>query len=200
MTKIHAIRTGWVQVRQAQMAGKGHGLARMTKMLTDKDWTEWLPIYAWAIERGDGVVLVDTGETARVHELGYHPRWHPFYRRAARFKVAPEDELGPQLRELGMKAADVRHVILTHLHTDHAGGLAHVVGSKTWVHAAEYKRAQGMMGRLNGYLPNRWPKWWQPESGEEPGEKGQDHHRRLLPGQPRPRRLGLHPALQRAQT
>lgn len=164
MTKIHAIRTGWVQVRQAQMAGRGHGIARMANMLTDKDWTDWLPIYAWAIERGDGVVLVDTGETARVHELGYHPRWHPFYRRAARFKVAPEDELGPQLRELGMKAADVRHVILTHLHTDHAGGLAHVVGSKTWVHAAEYKRAQGMMGRLNGYLPNRWPKWWQPEA------------------------------------
>lgn len=163
MTKIHAIRTGWVQVRQAQMAGKGHGLARMTNMLTDKDWTEWLPIYAWAIERGDGVVLVDTGETSRVHELGYHPRWHPFYRRAARFKVAPEDELGPQLRALGMKAADVRHVILTHLHTDHAGGLAHVVGCRTWVHADEFKRAQGMMGRLNGYLPNRWPKWWEPD-------------------------------------
>ncbi len=67
MTKIHAIRTGSVQVRQAQMVGKGHGLSRVTNMLTDKDWTEWLPIYAWAIERSDGVVLVDTGETARVH-------------------------------------------------------------------------------------------------------------------------------------
>jgi N-acyl homoserine lactone hydrolase len=163
MAKIHAIRTGSVQVRHAQMVSKGHGMARVANMLLDKEWTEWLPIYVWAIEQGDSVVLVDTGETARVHEPGYHPRWHPFYRRAARFKVAPEDELGPQLRELGIKAGDVRDVILTHLHTDHAGGLRHVVGSRTWVHEAEWKGAQGPIGQLKGYLPNRWPKWWQPD-------------------------------------
>lgn len=163
MAKIHAISTGYVQVRHAQMSSKGHGLARVANMLLDKQWTEWLPIYVWVIERGDGVVLVDTGETARVHEPGYHPRWHPFYRRAARFKVAPEEELGPQLRALGIGAGDVRHVILTHLHTDHAGGLRHVIGCRTWVHEAELTGAQGMMGRLKGYLPNRWPKWWQPD-------------------------------------
>jgi len=164
MTKIHAIRTGAVQVRQAQMVGKGHGLSRVTNMLTDKDWTEWLPIYAWAIERSDGVVLVDTGETTRVHERGYHPEWHPFYRRAVHFRVAPEDELGPQLRAIGIKTGDIREVILTHLHTDHAGGMHHVVGARTRVHAAELRRAKGLMGRLNGYLHHRWPKWWQPEA------------------------------------
>ncbi len=162
MARIHAISTGLVQVRQAQRTGKGHGVTRVVNMLIDKEWTEWLPIYVWVIEQGNGVVLVDTGETARVHELGYHPRWHPFYRRAARFRVAPEDELGPQLHALGIKAGDVRAVILTHLHTDHAGGLAHVVGCPTLVHAAEFASAKGLMGRLNGYLPNRWPKWWQP--------------------------------------
>jgi glyoxylase-like metal-dependent hydrolase (beta-lactamase superfamily II) len=164
MAKIHAIRTGLVQVRQAQASSKGHGMARVVNMLTDHEWTDWLPIYAWAIEQGSRVVLVDTGETARVHEPGYHPGWHPFYRRAARFKVAPEDELGPQLRAHGIEASDVSDVILTHLHTDHAGGLRHVVGSRTWVAPTELKRAQGFMGRLNGYLPHRWPKWWQPEA------------------------------------
>ncbi len=166
MAKIHAIRTGWVQVRQAQMSSKGHGIARAINMLTDQEWTDWLPIFAWAIEQSDGVILVDTGETSRVHEAGYHPRWHPFYRRAVRFGVTPEDELGPQLRAIGMSARDVRGVILTHLHTDHAGGLAHVVGCKTWVHAAELRRAQGIGGRINGYLPNRWPKWWAPQALE----------------------------------
>jgi glyoxylase-like metal-dependent hydrolase (beta-lactamase superfamily II) len=152
-----------VQVRKAQASSKGHGVARIVNMLIDNEWTDWLPIYAWAIEHGNRVVLVDTGETSRVHEPGYHPSWHPFYRRASRFKVAPEDELGPQLRALGMQASDVSDVILTHLHTDHAGGLRHVVGCRTWVDRSELKRGQGLMGRLNGYLPNRWPKWWQPE-------------------------------------
>ena len=164
MTRIHAIRTGSVQVRQAQMSSKGQGMARMANLLIDPEWTEWLPIYAWLIEHRDGVVLVDTGETARVHELGYHPRWHPFYQRAVRFRIAPEEELGPQLRALGIKPGDVRDVVLTHLHTDHAGGLSHVVGARTWVHPGELKRAQGLMGMLNGYLPHRWPRWWQPKA------------------------------------
>src|SRR5256885_3692821 len=129
MPKIYAIRTGLVQVRQAQMESRSEGIARITDMLFDKEWTQWLPIYAWVIEHDEGIIVVDTGETSRVHDRGYHPPWHPFYRRAARFSVQPQEELGPQLRALGIAAREVRHVVLTHLHTDHAGGLAHVAGA-----------------------------------------------------------------------
>jgi glyoxylase-like metal-dependent hydrolase (beta-lactamase superfamily II) len=132
-------------------------------MLFDPSWTEWLPVYAWIIEHDEGIILVDTGETSRVHEKGYHPSWHPFYRRAARFSVHPDEEIGPQLRALGIFPRDVRQVVLTHLHTDHAGGAAHVTGSKSWVSKGEWKTASGFAGRLEGYLPHRWPKWWQPE-------------------------------------
>jgi N-acyl homoserine lactone hydrolase len=163
MTRIHAIRTGLVQVRRPQMESRGTGLARMTNMLFDDEWSGWLPIYAWAIEHDEGVIVVDTGETARVHERGYHPRWHPFYRRAAQFSVHPDEELGPQLRALGIGPRDVRQVVLTHLHTDHAGGLLHVTGSRVWVSRGELNRASGFSGRVQGYLPHRWPKWWEPE-------------------------------------
>src|SRR5579872_556664 len=163
MPVIHAIRTGLVQVRCAQMESRGTGLARITNMLFDEQWSEWLPIYAWAIEHDEGVIVVDTGETARVHERGYHPSWHPFYRRAVHFSVHPEEEIGPQLRALGINTRDVRHVVLTHLHTDHAGGLMHLTGSKSWVSESEFRRAGGLGGKLQGYLPHRWPKWWQPE-------------------------------------
>jgi glyoxylase-like metal-dependent hydrolase (beta-lactamase superfamily II) len=163
MTKTHAITTGLVQVRRPQMESRGAGVARMTNMLFDPEWSEWLPIHSWVIEHDEGVIVVDTGETARVHERGYHPRWNPFYRRAVRFSVQPEEELGPQLRALGIGARDVRHVVLTHLHTDHAGGLSHVTGSRVWVAGGELDRAAGFGGRVQGYLPHRWPKWWQPE-------------------------------------
>src|SRR3954470_1065374 len=164
MTNTYPITTGLVRVRRPQMESRGTGIARMTNMLLDPEWTEWLPIYAWVIEHDEGIIVVDTGETARVHERGYHPRWHPFYRRAAHFSVPPEEELGPQLRARGIGPRDVQQVVLTHLHTDHAGGLFHVVGSRVWVAGGELERARGLGGRVQGYLPHRWPKWWQPES------------------------------------
>ncbi len=164
MLNIHAVRTGLVRVRRAQRESRSKGIARMTDMLFDKEWTEWLPIYAWVIEHDEGVIVVDTGETSRVHERGYHPRWHPFYRRAVQFSVHPDEEIGPQLRAMGISARDVRLVVLTHLHTDHAGGLAHLTGSEFLVSEPEWKRASGAGGRVQGYLPHRWPKWWQPDS------------------------------------
>jgi N-acyl homoserine lactone hydrolase len=162
MLKIHAIRTGLVKVKNAQMESKGKGLQRITNVLSDPEWSEWLPIYAWAIEHEEGVIMVDTGETARVHEQGYHPSWHPFFRRAARFSVHPDEEIGAQLLNLGITPRDVRQVVVTHLHTDHAGGLAHFTGSKVWIAGGELKRAGGFGGKIQGYLPHRWPKWLDP--------------------------------------
>jgi N-acyl homoserine lactone hydrolase len=164
MPTIHAICTGLVQVKLAQIEGRGQGLARAAHILWDEGWSEWLPIYAWVIDHPEGIIVVDTGETARVHERGYHPRWHPFFRRAARFSVQPQEEIGPQLRALGIASRDVRQVVITHLHTDHAGGLVHLSGSNTWVAPGELQRARGLGGKVQGYLPHRWPNWWEPQA------------------------------------
>ena len=163
MTKVHAIRTGSVRIKRAQMAGRGRGIARLGHILLDRDWSDWVPIHAWLIEHDEGLMLVDTGETARVHERGYHPRWHPFFRRASKFQVAPEDEIGVQLQAMGVRLADIRHIVLTHMHTDHAGGLAHLVGRRTWIHPVEWRRAKGLGGQVQGYLPHRWPQWFDPQ-------------------------------------
>ena len=119
--KIHAINTGKVTIRPNQVEGRGTGSTRMLNVYVDKRWTEPLPIYAWAIEHPEGVVVVDTGETAKTAERGYFPRWHPYYRNLKTY-VKPEEEIGTQLKKIGIKANEVRQVILTHMHTDHAGG------------------------------------------------------------------------------
>jgi hypothetical protein len=64
-----------------------------------------LSIYAFAIEHPEGVIVVDTGETARTSETDYFPSWHPYFRYGLREWVAPEDEIGPQLQRLGIAAA-----------------------------------------------------------------------------------------------
>jgi N-acyl homoserine lactone hydrolase len=132
---------------------------RQVNIILDREWTEPLPILAWAIESDEGVIVVDTGETARTREAGYFPWWHPYFRMAVRIDVQPEQEIGPQLRQLGIGPEDVRRVILTHLHTDHAGGLHHFPKSEILVSDLERKLATGIAGRLRGYLPNRWPAW-----------------------------------------
>src|SRR5262249_21291934 len=72
-------------------------------------------------------------------------------------------EIGPQLRTLGIDPRrDVRWLVMTHLHTDHAGGLAQFPGVETLVSRAEYAGAQGLRGRVEGYLNNRWPQGFVP--------------------------------------
>ena len=88
--KIHALQTGTVRVKPSQRVGRGRGSIRQLNILLDRSWTESLPIYAWAIETVDGVIIVDTGETARTREPGYFPRWHPYFRLAVRLDVTPE--------------------------------------------------------------------------------------------------------------
>jgi N-acyl homoserine lactone hydrolase len=122
--KIHAIQTGTVALTNAWREGVGHGRRRLLHAIVDREWTEPLPIYAFAIEHPEGVIVVDTGEDARASAPGYFAGWHPGLR-AFREQVAPEQEIGPQLRRLGIQPGDVRWVVLTHLHTDHAGGLHH---------------------------------------------------------------------------
>jgi N-acyl homoserine lactone hydrolase len=76
--------------------------------------------------------------------------------------VSPEDEIGIQLMNLGIAPTDVSRVILTHLHTDHAGGLHHFPRADILVARKEYEAARGLSGRLQGYLPHRWPRWFNP--------------------------------------
>jgi glyoxylase-like metal-dependent hydrolase (beta-lactamase superfamily II) len=160
--RVHAIETGKVAVHERQRQGSGPGPLRLVNTLLDRRWTERLPIFCWLIEHPEGLILIDTGETARVAQPGYSPRWHPYFRLAVHEWVEDDQEAGPALQRLGYDPADVRWVLMTHLHTDHAGGLAHVLNSEIIVSRVEVEHASGTLGKLRGYLPHRWPRWFEP--------------------------------------
>ncbi|MBV8107934.1 MAG: N-acyl homoserine lactonase family protein [Hyphomicrobiales bacterium] len=158
--RIHAVQTGRVQIKASQIVGKGHGLARRLAPLTDREWAAWLPTYAYAIEHRDGVILVDAGASAGLKRL---PRWHPYFRFAVRFDIEPDEEAGPQLRTIGIGPTDVKRVVLTHMHIDHDGGLAAFPTSEVLISPGELAAASGIAGRLRGYLPDRWPRGFDPK-------------------------------------
>jgi N-acyl homoserine lactone hydrolase len=158
--RIHAIQTGRVQIKEAQIEGRGHGTWRQLQPILSREWADWSPTYAWAIEHPEGVIVVDTGAAMHLKSL---PRWHPYFQLSVRFDIEPEQEVGPQLRSRGIGARDVKTVILTHMHIDHDGGLAHFPHSRILVSGEELARTAGIGGAILGYLPNRWPKWFNPE-------------------------------------
>ncbi len=146
--------------KRTQLIGRGEGLKRRLAPLFDPEWSDWLPIYAFAIEHPEGVILVDTGANAGLMRL---PRWHPYFRLAVRFEIDREQEIGPELLKLGIAPRDVKTVVLTHMHIDHDGGLKDLMFSQVWAAAGELAAASGIAGKINGYLPQRWPSGFDPK-------------------------------------
>lgn len=159
--RIHVIQTGTVAIKSVQRQGRESGNPILNIVL-DKEWTEPLPVFAFVIEHPEGLIVVDTGETEKGSQPGYFPRWHPYYRYGIQEWVRPEEEIGPQMRAIGLDPGDVRWVLLTHLHTDHAGGLEYFPKAEHLVSRSEYSAARGIGGLLQGYLSNRWPTWFNP--------------------------------------
>jgi N-acyl homoserine lactone hydrolase len=162
--KITAIQTGTgnCHVRQVASPPDLGVLRRRAGVLLDTRWTGPHPIYAYLIEHPEGLILVDTGDTACKSDRGYVPRLNPFFRCCIDPRVAPEEELGPQLTALGVRPHDLRLVVMTHLHHDHTGGLRHVPHSRILASAeclTEARRKRGLVGAL----PRTWPTWFDPE-------------------------------------
>jgi glyoxylase-like metal-dependent hydrolase (beta-lactamase superfamily II) len=74
-----------------------------------------------------------------------------------------EETAAYQIQELGYKLADVRHIVLTHLHLDHAGGLPDFPGAKVHVYQTEYEASRKPKGLIErAYDPSHWahgPDW-----------------------------------------
>ncbi|MEB2845738.1 N-acyl homoserine lactonase family protein [Endobacterium cereale] len=161
--KIHCIQTGDVQIKSRhQLARFWARPARALDVIVDGKWSPRLPIGCWLIEHPEGLIVVDTGESSHANDPGYQPRWHPFMQYCERRWVRPEEEVGPRLRAMGFNPKDVRWVVMTHMHGDHAGGIGHFPNSTILLSKQEAHTALSRSGPLTGYLNMHYPKWLKP--------------------------------------
>jgi len=111
------------------------------------------------IETAAGLVLVDTGFGTR--DVA-HPsrRLSPFFRALNNIRLRREETAAAQVRALGFDPADVRHIVITHLDFDHAGGIEDFPRAAVHVTAREKEVAEaGRGGAFVGtrrYRPQQW--------------------------------------------
>lgn len=110
------------------------------------------------IETDAGLVLVDTGFGTRDVE---HPRrLARFFRTLNQVQLRPAETAVAQIRALGFDRADVRHILLTHLDFDHAGGLEDFPQARVHVMAREKEVADaGQGGPFVGVRRYRTQQW-----------------------------------------
>ena len=163
--KVTPIETGQVQIKTRQLEARRNArAARIADVLADRSWSPRLPIFCFAIEHPEGLIVVDTGESAHANDPGYQPWWHLFAQRCERRWVEPEGEVGPQLRALGHDPTAVRWLVMTHMHGDHAGGLSHFPNAEIVLSEREAEMALARSGPINGYFNQHYPKWFSPRT------------------------------------
>lgn len=123
-----------------------------------------LVIHALLVETArDGLVLVDAG-------LGLSDVRQPVRRLGAGFvalarpRLREEDTAARQVERLGFSRRDVRHVVVTHLDLDHAGGIVDFPEARVHVHEREHAAAlrPRTWGERQRYRSGQWahgPRW-----------------------------------------
>jgi len=123
------------------------------------------------VETHDGLALVDTGiglgDIAEPQRLGR--RWL----RQTAPRLDPAETAIQQIKALGFSPDDVRHVLLTHLDRDHAGGVPDFPRAKVHVHRNEHDTAvtHKIAAPKGRYVTDQWkhgPDWaFYGEGGED---------------------------------
>lgn len=128
-----------------------------------KGWHGLMVCHCLLVEtERDGLVLVDSGFGTR--DLAGQTGISRMFKTIARPTLDPAEPAVAQVVALGFKPEDVRHVIVTHLDLDHAGGIADFPNAKIHLHQLEHLAATTRPSRKERerYLKAHWahgPKW-----------------------------------------
>ena len=128
-----------------------------------KQWRGHMVAHCLVLEtERDGLVVVDTGLGTR--DVEGKTALSAAFRRLVGPTLDPAEPAVAQIAALGFDPADVKHVVVTHLDVDHAGGLPDFPRARIHVHAREHAAAIARATFLERerYVKAHWahgPKW-----------------------------------------
>ncbi len=117
--------------------------------------------YCLLVETNRGLLLVDTG----FGKLDYAApsRRMRFFLPLMGVPRDPDETAAHQVVDLGFNTRDVRHIVQTHLHIDHAGGLRDFPDAEVHLYRRELEAASKPRAPMEvAYDPAHWshgPKW-----------------------------------------
>jgi N-acyl homoserine lactone hydrolase len=148
-TKLHILHHGAMGCDLTWLLLKaGRNITDRSHMDKPVEWVD-CPMHTVLIEHPDGLILWDT-TAPRNWETHWAPtglqEFFPYDR------VTEDQYFDQRLAQLGVKPEDIKTVVLSHLHFDHAGNLQTFksTGAKILVQAAEKEGAFGFAGVAQG--------------------------------------------------
>ena len=151
---LHPLLTGRVRGPKAwflRSEGRLGALRAYGIGVPKRDWID-VPVPAFLVEHpGAGPVLIDTGfhPSVAVNPSQNLGRIAPFIFKD--LKMDPDQAVPAQLREKGIPPGDVRVVVMTHLHMDHASAISEFPQATFVVSAPEWESAT-TRGQRHGYV------------------------------------------------
>ncbi|OJJ03887.1 hypothetical protein ASPVEDRAFT_43376 [Aspergillus versicolor CBS 583.65] len=161
------LTTGTVRIRPSMRSqpAEGYALLRRFRSVCDRNWTEPMPVGVFLIHHPEGIFLFDTGQSPCCNDSGYFPRTALFNSLLSEFTIEHKDGILEQLHRQGLRATDLKGIILSHLHNDHAGGLEDLIGEAPDLPvyiSREHWDAFGkhpLFASFEGATPNHWPEF-----------------------------------------
>jgi N-acyl homoserine lactone hydrolase len=150
--RVHPINTGHILSPAEFIARTGSSWKAWRSIRSPKE--EWLrlPVPAFLIEHpGVGKILVDTGLHASV---ATDPKQNMggLIGRFYKFEMKPEQTAAAQLRKHGIEAGEVRVVVMTHLHMDHASAISDFTEATYVLGEGEWEAFNERRATLSGYI------------------------------------------------
>lgn len=131
--KVYVLDTGTMQMDKGFMVAM-HNPASINNQNPPAEFVEF-PVYAVLIDHPEGKILFDTG--CNPEGMGDDGRWPEGVQELFPYQASEECYLINRLAQLNVRPEDIKYVVASHLHLDHAGCLELFKNATVIVHDTE---------------------------------------------------------------